>query len=143
MLSASEPSLVSRLTVEDIAPGISPVQRFETRPGTGLSGRQIQVRANYMLISQFPGYNLIHYDVLIDPDVPPVVGRKVFALFESTVLRPVLKYGVAFDGRKNMYTVREIPGVGDEPKTHTIDISEENEARKLYSVVILLSDVFL
>ncbi|KAF9176572.1 eukaryotic translation initiation factor 2C, 2, partial [Haplosporangium sp. Z 27] len=50
--------------------------RRPAEPGT--LGRPVQIRANFFEVTHLPDINIIHYDVTITPDVPPVVNRRVF-----------------------------------------------------------------
>ena len=51
--------------------------RYPKRPGVGKLGKPIQVEANVFTISKLPENDLYHYDVSIEPDVPPKLNRYV------------------------------------------------------------------
>ncbi|KAF9976844.1 Eukaryotic translation initiation factor 2C [Actinomortierella ambigua] len=80
------------------------------RPDTGTLGRPFRIKSNFFEITNLPQVNVHHYDVVITPDVPPTINRKVFAHFvekyqqsELGGVRPV------FDGRHNMFTAKRLP----------------------------------
>ena len=56
---------------------------FVARPDYGVIGRAIEVRTNFFEITSLPQSSIIHYDVTISPDVPPVINRKVYEEFET------------------------------------------------------------
>ena len=60
----------------------SELTEFVLRPDMGTMGRQIRVRSNFFEIVNIPNMNIIHYDVTITPEVPPILNRKIFAEFE-------------------------------------------------------------
>jgi hypothetical protein len=90
------------------------VTEFVKRPGLGRVGRSIRVRANYFEITEFPSSNIYHYDIIIAPEVPPAMNRKIFHTAENS-------FGVktVFDGRRNIYTVRPFPF----SDAHSLDVT--------------------
>src|SRR5438874_2649080 len=56
---------------------------FVARPDYGTVGRTTKVRTNFFRVTSLPESNIIHYDVTISPDVPPVINRKVYEQFEA------------------------------------------------------------
>ncbi|KAG0229804.1 hypothetical protein BGW42_001330 [Actinomortierella wolfii] len=83
---------------------------FVRRPDSGSLGRPFRIKSNFFEITNLPPLNVHHYDVVITPDVPPTVNRKVFAQFIERYQRSDLD-GVrpVFDGRRNMFTARQLP----------------------------------
>ncbi|CAG8449098.1 3430_t:CDS:10 [Funneliformis mosseae] len=80
------------------------VDSFVRRPGLGREGRSTRVRANFFAVDTFTDASIVHYDVIITPDVPPALNKRVFQEFEELHradalggIRPV------YDGRKNMF----------------------------------------
>ncbi|RUS16005.1 Piwi domain-containing protein [Endogone sp. FLAS-F59071] len=79
------------------------------RPSSGTSGTKIKVRANFYEVTHLPQINVIHYDVTIEPDMPPTMNRKVWKHFEDTFdtalggIRPV------YDGKKNLFSPKKLP----------------------------------
>ncbi|KAG0338651.1 hypothetical protein BG000_003640 [Podila horticola] len=83
---------------------------YVKRPGTGTAGKRIKIRANFFEITQLPNINVTHYDVTIEPDVPPIVNRRVYEHFMT--LHRVSDLGGArpvFDGRKNIFSPKVFP----------------------------------
>jgi hypothetical protein len=73
-----------------------------------MSGRAIKVRTNYFEISVLPSFTKIyHYDIIILPDVPPALNRKIYQNLQRENsfgdVKPV------FDGRRNIYAARPFP----------------------------------
>ncbi|RIA98350.1 Piwi domain-containing protein [Glomus cerebriforme] len=78
--------------MEPISKAPSKLTDFVLRPGMGTLGRNIRVRSNFFEITRLPaGMNIIHYDVTITPDVPPILNRKIFAEFERINLSRALR----------------------------------------------------
>ncbi|CAG8589163.1 3602_t:CDS:2 [Funneliformis mosseae] len=76
------------------------------RPGLGRIGRPIRIRANFFEINSTDDVNIHHYDVIITPEVPPTLNRRIFTQFEALHagdVKPV------FDGRRNIFTARPLP----------------------------------
>ncbi|KAJ3416061.1 eukaryotic translation initiation factor 2C, 2 [Chytridiales sp. JEL 0842] len=98
------------LTSQALSAPISPYS-FPQRPGTGNSGRLIQVRANFFPIHSLPQNPIHHYEVSITPDVPPAKNRRVYQLWEDEALLSGELGGVrpVFDGRRNVYAARALP----------------------------------
>ncbi|KAJ3259926.1 eukaryotic translation initiation factor 2C, 2 [Chytriomyces hyalinus] len=88
---------------------------FPVRPPLGKSGRSIQVRANFFPVQSLPQRPIHHYEVIITPEVPPAKNRRVYQLWEDEALLSGELGGVrpVFDGRKNVYSARPLPLVGD------------------------------
>ncbi|KAJ3223159.1 argonaute 1 [Chytriomyces hyalinus] len=88
---------------------------FPARPPLGKSGRSIQVRANFFPVQTLPQRPIHHYEVIITPEVPPAKNRRVYQLWEDEALLSGELGGIrpVFDGRKNVYSARPLPLVGD------------------------------
>lgn len=81
-----------------------------TRSGFGRQGRPIKVRSNFYEVTQLPDQNIIHYDVTVTPDVPPVLNRRVFQYWEDLHLSEALgNIRSVYDGRKNIFSPRALP----------------------------------
>ncbi|KAF9927987.1 hypothetical protein BGZ67_007217, partial [Mortierella alpina] len=79
------------------------------RPAAGTKGKRIQLTANFFEM-KMPDITVQHYDVVISPDVPPPVRRKVFEQFVTRHTasdlgnaRPI------FDGRSNLFSATALP----------------------------------
>uniref|UniRef100_U9UWV0 Piwi-domain-containing protein n=1 Tax=Rhizophagus irregularis (strain DAOM 181602 / DAOM 197198 / MUCL 43194) TaxID=747089 RepID=U9UWV0_RHIID len=96
--------------METISKTPSELTEFVLRPNLGTSGRHIRVRSNFFEITSLPDMEIIHYDVTITPDVPPILNRKIFAEFEKLNLSGALgNVRCVFDGRKNIFASRQLP----------------------------------
>ncbi|KAF9279099.1 hypothetical protein BGZ68_008138 [Mortierella alpina] len=79
------------------------------RPAVGTKGRRVQLTANFFEM-RMSDITVQHYDVVITPEVPPPVCRKVFEQFVTRHsasdlgnARPV------FDGRSNLFSATAFP----------------------------------
>ncbi|KAF9946187.1 hypothetical protein BGZ70_003364 [Mortierella alpina] len=79
------------------------------RPAVGTKGKRIQLTANFFEM-KMPDITVQHYDVVMTPDVPPPVRRRVFEQFVTRHsasdlgnARPV------FDGRSNLFSATALP----------------------------------
>ena len=74
------------------------------RPGYGKEGRRIPLQTNFFKVEIPPDLSLYHYDVVIEPDVPRAMKRKVM---QTAILKYkatfVGQYPV-FDGEKKLQT---------------------------------------
>ncbi|CAB4490634.1 unnamed protein product [Rhizophagus irregularis] len=102
------------------------VTEFVKRPGFGRLGRPIRIRTNYFEITNFPDSNIHHYDIVISPEVPPTLNRKIFQIATENSF-----YGIKaiFDGRRNVYTIRPFP-FGD-AQALDVTIPEDNASRRI------------
>ncbi|KAJ8020589.1 Protein argonaute-1 [Holothuria leucospilota] len=87
------------------------------RPGIGMEGRKILLRANHFQM-KIPHGDIYHYDVTIAPEkCPRRVNREVIDYLVGAYSRnaPKIFEGQmpVFDGRKNMYTKKQLP-IGQE-----------------------------
>ncbi|CAI2187608.1 13780_t:CDS:2 [Funneliformis geosporum] len=74
---------------------------FVKHPGLDRKGRVINVRANYFEISYLPYTNIYHYDIIITPEVPPSLNRRIYcelktATFDITLLIDITPLGESF-----------------------------------------------
>ncbi|GBC30383.2 Piwi domain-containing protein [Rhizophagus irregularis DAOM 181602=DAOM 197198] len=65
---------------------ISLFTEFVKRPGLDKLGRPIRLRINYFEITDFPFNNVYHYEIVILPEVPPTLNRKIFRVAEDSFL---------------------------------------------------------
>ncbi|PKC13872.1 Piwi-domain-containing protein [Rhizophagus irregularis] len=97
------------------------ITEFVKRPALGRLGRPIRIRTNYFEITNLPASNIHHYDIVISPEVPPTLNRKIFQIAENSFsgIRAV------FDGHRNVYTIRPLD-------VHTLDVTlpEDNTIRR-------------
>jgi hypothetical protein len=91
------------------------ITEFVKRPGLGRLGRSIRIRSNYFEITNFPSSKIYHYDIIITPEVPPTLNRRIFQVAENSFF----DIRAVFDGRRNIYTVRSFP-FGD---AHSLDVT--------------------
>ncbi|CAG8434696.1 7785_t:CDS:10 [Diversispora eburnea] len=91
---------------------------FVQRPDLGRLGKGIRVRSNFFEVTSLPQENIIHYDVTITPDVPPVLNRKIYEEFERENLNSTLHR------RKNIFAPRNLP-FGD-AATFDINLPEDD-----------------
>lgn len=98
------------------------------RPELGVSGKAINLRANFFPLETLPNLTIHHYSVSIFPDVPPAKNRKIFLLWEQASNDQGLLNGVmpVYDGRFNMYSPAPLPFKG-EMAMFQIDYFEEDE----------------
>ncbi|CAG8475064.1 Piwi domain-containing protein [Rhizophagus irregularis DAOM 181602=DAOM 197198] len=81
------------------------ITEFVKRPDFGRVGHPIRLRTNYFEVIAFPSSNIYHYDIVIIPEVPPTLNRKIFQVAENSF--PGIR--AVFDGRRNVYTIRPFP----------------------------------
>ena len=78
------------------------------RPGRGTKGRKIALQTNFFEVKIPPDLSLYHYDVVIEPDVPRAMKRKVM---QAAILKYkatfVGQYPV-FDGEKILYCHKKL-----------------------------------
>ncbi|CAI2189473.1 4647_t:CDS:2 [Funneliformis geosporum] len=97
------------------------ITKFVERPGLGCAGRPIKVKANFFEVTYLADTKIHHYDVIITPEVPPTLNRRIYSQFEALFagdIKPV------FDGRRNIFTARPLP-FGD---TDSFDIYPPEDA---------------
>ncbi|KAJ3350930.1 eukaryotic translation initiation factor 2C, 2 [Entophlyctis luteolus] len=102
---------------------------FPQRPVPGRSGRAIQVRANFFPVQSLPQRPIHHYEVAIDPEVPPAKSRRVYQLWEDEALLSGSLGGVrpVFDGRKNVYASRALPIIEGDFSEFTVDFYDNDD----------------
>ena len=121
------------------------------RPGTGSVGKGIKLVSNYYQVSKLPVGEIIQYDVVINPDVPRAVKRKIFGIVEANYTSSA--FGgkrVAYDGQANLYSLGPLPKseitleVSLAPKTDKPDDrSFQVKIRQVSSVNLATLDHFL
>ncbi|KAI8824387.1 Piwi domain-containing protein [Fimicolochytrium jonesii] len=125
--------------------------KYPRRPDVGTAGRQIQVRANFFPILNFPKTMIHHYDVAILPDVPPAKNRRIYQIWEQALKSgkwkgPNLGLGPSsvpqpadlgdrpfippvFDGRKNVYSIQDLGLPEGIDSVYELDYFEDEEAK--------------
>ncbi|KAL3622952.1 argonaute 5 [Castilleja foliolosa] len=84
--------------------------RPPARPGLGMLGRKVVVKANHFLVS-VANRDLYHYDVSISPEVSSkkicrLIMKQLVDSFKASHLG---KKNLAYDGRKSCYAAGELP----------------------------------
>ena len=88
---------------------MSQISDFVRRPGMGRAGRTIKVRANFFEVTVLPS-KIYHYDIIITPEVPPTLNRKICAQFEVVYSESdPHRIKPAYDGRRNLFTAKPFP----------------------------------
>ena len=84
--------------------------QFPRRPGYGKVGRPINLRANFFVLT-LPQNDLIyHYDVTITPEAVKHVHREIMELvYKKYAGEAFGKARPAFDGSRNLYTMKDLP----------------------------------
>ena len=83
-------------------------RRQPRRPGVGTEGRQIRVWTNFFKVKIPSDLTLFHYDVVILPDVPRAIKRKVM---QVAVVKYKTKFSgqfPVFDGEKSLYCYKKM-----------------------------------
>ncbi|CAN8003154.1 unnamed protein product [Ixodes hexagonus] len=114
---------------------------FPRRPAHGKLGRPIQLTANHFSI-EIPGGNVYHYDVEIFSEArkeAKVPEKRKYRCISTKINRMIIELLVkkyrgdlsncipAFDGRKNLYTRRELKF---RERTFTVDFEEDQRVQK-------------
>ncbi|RIA93561.1 hypothetical protein C1645_874012 [Glomus cerebriforme] len=86
---------------------IALLSNFVKRNGLGHQGRQIKVRTNYFEIKSLPNSDIHHYNIIMMPEVPPALNRKIFK--QQNFLERHFGGRPVYDGRRNIYTHRQLP----------------------------------
>ncbi|RIA93562.1 Piwi domain-containing protein [Glomus cerebriforme] len=99
------------------------ITNFVKRPGLGRQGRLIKIKTNYFEVKFLPNFDIYHYDIIIIPEVPPSLNRKIF---QTAAERTSYFGGISpvFDGRRNIYTANPLPF--DNVTTFDVTIPEDN-----------------
>ena len=84
--------------------------QFPRRPDYGKTGRSIKLHSNFFAL-MLPRNDLIyHYDVIIKPEAVKVVLREIMELvYKKYASEAFGKAKPAFDGSRNLYTMKELP----------------------------------
>ena len=88
--------------------------KFPRRPDYGKVGQPIKLFSNFFALT-LPKSDLIyHYDVTITPDAAKSVHREVMEqVYERYAGEAFGKARPAFDGTKNLYTMKDLPVARD------------------------------
>ncbi|KAG5139722.1 hypothetical protein JHK84_033490 [Glycine max] len=114
-----------QLTMQPSAPSSSKAVRFKERPGFGLAGEKIKVRANHFQV-QVAEQDLFHYDVSINPEITSKkVSRDVMTLLVQAHREKILGNRIpAYDGGKSLFTAGSLPF---ESKDFVIVLKDDDE----------------
>lgn len=114
-----------QLTLQPSAPSSTKAVRFSERPGFGLVGKKIKVRANHFQV-KVAEQDLFHYDVSINPEInSKKVCRDVMTLLVQAHREKFLGNRIpAYDGRKSLFTAGPLPF---ESKDFVIVLKDEDE----------------
>ncbi|KAG0027885.1 Eukaryotic translation initiation factor 2C [Podila clonocystis] len=74
------------------------------RPNQGNKGTRTKVQANHFEITQLPDNIIHHYDVMVTPEVPPAVNRRVYRHFFTLYGSELRGATPVYDGRKNLFS---------------------------------------
>ncbi|KAG0044454.1 hypothetical protein BGZ83_010322, partial [Gryganskiella cystojenkinii] len=89
---------------------LTKLTEFVRRPSVGISGKKVQVLTNFFEVTRLPQATIHHYDVIITPEVPPSVNRRVFGQFvEQYRISDLQDIRPVFDGRRNMFAPMALP----------------------------------
>ncbi|GBC06888.1 hypothetical protein RclHR1_07120002, partial [Rhizophagus clarus] len=105
---------------------MSTITEFVKRPSLGRIGRPIKVRANYFEVTAFPSSDIYHYDIVIMPEVPPALNRKIFQEAENSLFGSIK---AVFDGHRNVYSARPFPFDG----LHTSEVTLSDDINNVIS----------
>ncbi|CAB5388446.1 unnamed protein product [Rhizophagus irregularis] len=72
-------------------------------------GEQIKIRTNYFEVTKMPKMKIIHYVIIIKPEVPPRLNRKVLNHFSEKNQKALGGVRPVFDGKTNMFTYKPLP----------------------------------
>lgn len=83
------------------------------RPGAGTKGRQITLKSNFYGVEKFPEKDIIHYNVTIrdEKNIDKTPKKLNRLIIEELVKlnRNIFKRRPVYDGKKNLYSIVEIP----------------------------------
>ncbi|XP_076639294.1 argonaute 2 isoform X2 [Colletes latitarsis] len=150
-ISLSEPSVPKESALEGLLPHVPPLvtrssvtgkyivphslqsqymSQIPKRSGPdgGKAGRRILVETNMFKIVFNKNFqeNVIHYDVVIEPDKPKFLMRPVFEEFRK---KNFPNRYPAFDGKKNAYSAQDLP-FGDRSKEQEIKVFDEERQQE-------------
>ena len=84
------------------------VLNLPPRPGYGTKGRKISLQTNFFEVKIPPDLSLYHYDVVIEPDVPRAIKRKVMQAAIGKYKATFLGQFPVFDGEKTLYCHKKL-----------------------------------
>jgi len=97
------------------------------RPNFGSSGREIPIFVN-SFVTSIPDGNIHHYDVAILPSekvLPARLNMQLIQQLQTVVAPRVFTPRAVYDGRKNMFAVRELPFTdGSSNQEFNVSLSE-------------------
>jgi len=108
----------------------APVISYISRPPPGTKGKKLVLWANFFKVANFVQGNVYHYDVVCKPEVKsaPVLKRMI-TTSETDAKSPLFRLNPVFDGRRNMYTVRPIPGTANGNKVQLRVLDDEGAVK--------------
>ncbi|KAL2649280.1 hypothetical protein R1flu_017408 [Riccia fluitans] len=117
--------------VRQAAPASSKALRFPLRPGKGVVGIRIVVKANHFF-AELPNKDLHQYDVAITPEVTSrgvnrAVMEQLVRLYRDSQLGRRLP---AYDGRKSLYTAGPLPFQSKEFQINLLDEDDGATAQR-------------
>lgn len=84
------------------------ISRLPPRPGLGERGRPIRLLTNFFKLDIPPDLTLYHYDVVIIPNAPRAIKRRVMEAVVQQYGKVFLHQFPVFDGEKNVYCHKKI-----------------------------------
>ena len=78
------------------------------RPGFGTKGRRIKLATNFFEI-KFKDHDIYQYDVTIEPKCPTALNRMIINTLVKEYSKIFREDKPVFDGKKNVYTIRQLP----------------------------------
>jgi len=98
------------------------------RPGFGTKGKRINLATNFFEI-KFKDHDIFQYDVTIEPKCPTALNRMIIQTLVKEYSKIFQQDKPVFDGKKNVYTIRQLP-FGTDKKELEVTISDEEEKRE-------------
>jgi eukaryotic translation initiation factor 2C len=99
------------------------------RPGFGTGGRPLDIYVN-SFVTTIPEGVIHHYDVVISPSEKTLPARLNMALIktlQTQVAPQIFTPRAVYDGRKNMFAIRELPFGGSSSQEFDVSFSERAE----------------
>jgi len=130
---ALKPESAPVLGQQVVKPAMRALQ-LPARTGEGASGRPIKLSANHFAV-KISNQFVYHYDIDIQPVPPQALFRKIVFQFlaEEPHLRGMFP---VFDGKKNVYTSRIVPGLDRKRDVNLIFKEPEREIPRQLKFVV-------
>ncbi|XP_076247195.1 argonaute 2 [Calliopsis andreniformis] len=99
----------------------------------GKTGRPIMVETNMFRINLNTKFlkNVVHYDVVIDPDRPKFLMRPVFEEYRKLYFP---SRHAAFDGKKNAYSASDLPFGAESPQSEVKVFDKERQTERTFKM---------